>query len=207
MLDKLPSNPTEFANIAEGFVRRIIKVTKHIVNFKKLCKDDQICLLKGAVVDVMMLRSAVNYDPSTESWSLSTMSYDSNRISADILKCGGRETMEMFKSYSKFIKSLMSTIRGDLLMLKILIVMAIFSTDRGDLVDSGFVQKIQEEYAEILQKYIQSRFPEEKTLFAQVVMKLTDLRNINDVHTKMLLKMRVEDVEPLLIEIFDLPCP
>ena len=29
--------------------------------------------------------------------------------------------------------------------------------------------------------------------------------SINEVHTKMLLKMHVQDIEPLLVEIFDLP--
>jgi hypothetical protein len=36
-------------------------------------------------------------------------------------------------------------------------------------------------------------------------MKLTDLRNINEIHTKMLLKMKLDNIEPLLAEIFDLP--
>ncbi|KAK6173682.1 hypothetical protein SNE40_017090 [Patella caerulea] len=219
-----PSNPVEFVNIAEGFVRRIIKVAKNIESFKKLVKDDQICLLKGAVVDVMMLRSAVNYDPHTESWSLSTVNCiqpsasgaaspststtdpeSNNRISASILKSGGAETQQLFMTYSKFIKSLMSTIHGDLLILKILIMMSLYSADRGELVNRNMVNEIQEEYAQILQSYTLFRFPEDKTLFARVVMKLTDLRNINEVHTKMLLKMKLDDIEPLLLEIFDLP--
>ncbi|XP_050417545.1 nuclear hormone receptor HR96 [Patella vulgata] len=218
-----PSNPEEFVNIAEGFVRRIIKVAKNIESFKKLVKDDQICLLKGAVVDVMMLRSAVNYDPQTESWSLSTVNCikpdvtgaaspstsnttaESSRISASILKSGNAETQHLFMTYSKFIKSLMTTIHGDLLILKVLIMMSLYSADRGELVNRHMVHEIQEEYAEILQNYTLFRFPEDKTLFARVVMKLTDLRNINEVHTKMLLKMKLDDIEPLLLEIFDLP--
>ncbi|XP_046552852.1 nuclear hormone receptor HR96-like isoform X2 [Haliotis rubra] len=213
-LKLIPSNPTEFVNVAEGFVRRVIKVAKNIAFFKELCKDDQIALLKGSVVDIMMLRSAVNYDPYTESWSLSTMncliqgSTSDNigeRISAEVLKMGSSESASLFFTYSKFIKSLMSTIHGDLIVLKILIIMSLFSADRGSLVNQEQVHGFQEQYAHILQQYILLRFPEEKTLFARVVMKLTDLRNINEVHTKMLLKMKVEDIEPLLLEIFDLP--
>ena len=56
----------------------------------------------------------------------------------------------------------------------------------------------------MLQQYTGLRFPEDRTLFARLVMKLTDLRNINEVHSKMLLKMKVDDIEPLLLEIFDL---
>ena len=57
---------------------------------------------------------------------------------------------------------------------------------------------------DVLQQYTGLRFPDDRTLFARLVMKLTDLRNINEVHSKMLLKMKVDDIEPLLLEIFDL---
>lgn len=131
----MPSNPEEFVNIAELFVRKVIKVAKNITFFKQLHKDDQIALLKGSVVDIMMLRSAVNYDPFTESWSLSTKGCINQgasqaageRISAEILKSGSAETKQLFMTYSKFIKSLMSTIHGDLLVLKLLILMSLFS--------------------------------------------------------------------------------
>ena len=86
-----------------------------------------------------MLRSAVNYDPFTESWILSTRSCltdgasqaSGDRVSADILKNSSPETKQLFLTYSKFIKSLMSTIHGDLLVLKLLIVMSLFSGNRG----------------------------------------------------------------------------
>jgi hypothetical protein len=267
-----PTNATEFVNLAEGFVRRIIKVAKNIEFFKMITKEDQIALLKGSVVEIMMLRSAINYDVQTESWSFSTMkclsksstqssssdatspstesssatfsqgmgalsqmgkmggsskeeeirrikesmkigtqdeagksSKVEGRVSADILKMGGSETYNMFLTYSKFIKSLMRTIHGDLLALKILIMLSLFSADRQGVVECDKIQQIQECYAGILQKYVQKRFPEDKIMFAKIVMKLTDLRNINEVHTKMLLKMKVDSIEPLLIEIFDLP--
>lgn len=73
------------------------------------------------------------------------------------------------------------------------------------MVEHKRVQEVQETYARILEEYISRRFNQEPTLFARVVMKLTDLRNINEVHSKMLLKMKVDEFEPLLLEIFDLP--
>ncbi|PVD27785.1 hypothetical protein C0Q70_12958 [Pomacea canaliculata] len=86
-LKALPTNPTEFINVAECFVRKLIKVAKHILAFRTLNKDDQIALLKGAVVDIMMLRSAVNYNPFTETWSLSTLECLTRRPSVDA-ECG-----------------------------------------------------------------------------------------------------------------------
>ncbi|KAL5019788.1 hypothetical protein ScPMuIL_002680 [Solemya velum] len=253
-LKKNPTNPTEFVNIAEGFVRRIISLAKHISFFKGLSKDDQIALLKGSVVEIMMLRSAVNYDLKTESWSLSTLNClnrgntpaaSSNssgvpdgatnplkglpsgvnlskfmgqmssaisigetgeaKISASMLKLGSSETQNLFVTYSKFIKSLMKTICGDLLILKFLIMMSLFSSDRQNVTNDAPIENIQHLYAVTLQKYVKARFPNNTVLFPRILMKLTDLRNVNEVHTKMLLKMRLEDIEPLLIEVFDLP--
>jgi len=129
----------------------------------------------------------------------------STSISAEILKMGNSETKNMFLTYSKFIRSLMSTIFGDLVILKFLIMLSLFSPDRQGIEDRRLVEMYQEKYAISLQRYIEARFPEEVNMFARCIMKLTDLRNVNEVHTKMLLKMQVEDIEPLLVEIFDLP--
>ena len=288
-IKRLPTDSTDMFNIADGFVRRIIKVAKQLEFFRAVNKDDQIALLKGSIVEIMMLRSAVNFDIHTESWTLNTaacitkkgtssssecssevgsppanpfpgagldiealrkmarggmdlskvvpglppnMNIDQLRalgakfgfcpppsdenkdpvpgtsesatISAEVLKMGNSETRTMFLTYSKFIKSLMTTIFGDLLILKFMIMMSLFSPDRQGLEDRDSIEKYQEVYANVLQKYIRVRFPEEKNMFAKCIMKLTDLRNINEVHTKMLLKMHISDIEPLLIEIFDL---
>ena len=288
-IKQLPTNSTEMFNIADGFVRRIIKVAKQLEFFRAVNKDDQIALLKGSIVEIMMLRSAVNFDINKESWTLNTancitksdtssssessssvgspppnpspgsgmdieslrkmarggmdlskvipglppnMNIDqlrslgakfgfcpppsnenqdpepgtseSSTISADILKGGNSETRTMFLTYSKFIKSLMTTICGDLVVLKFMIMMSLFSPDRPGLEDTDSVQKYQEVYANVLQNYILVRYPDRKNMFAKSIMKLTDLRNINEVHTKMLLKMQLNDIEPLLIEIFDL---
>ena len=73
------------------------------------------------------------------------------RISAEILKSGSPETLQLFLNYAKFIKSLMAAIRGDLLVLKVLIMMSLFSADRSTHVDRGRVQAVQESYAALLQ--------------------------------------------------------
>ncbi|XP_052062902.1 vitamin D3 receptor B-like [Mytilus californianus] len=323
VLKSSPKNSTDFVNVAEGFVRRIIKLSKYIEFFKMINKEDQIGLLKGSVVEILMLRSAVNFDAQTETWSLSTkkmltpslnerksstststsmsseisspvspdsasssvsetknssfrgnsggvdmdminsmrehaqrMGFDIEslreraasfgfdvskmagmgvsefsrsadasaqsvgidlskktgnvekeemKLEANILKMGNPETQSMFLTYSKFVKSLMRIIHGDLLILKLLIMLSLFSADRPGLQQQDKIQEIQECYAKILQRYVKDRFPEDSTLFAKIIMKLTDLRNINEVHTKMLLKMKLDSIEPLLIEIFDLP--
>jgi hypothetical protein len=128
-----------------------------------------------------------------------------SKLNASVLKMGSPEAQSMFLTYSKFVKSLMRIIHGDLLILKLMIMLSLFSADRPGLYQQDKIEEIQECYAKILQKYVKERFPDDLTLFAKIIMKLTDLRNINEIHTKMLLKMKLDNIEPLLAEIFDLP--
>ncbi|RUS71246.1 hypothetical protein EGW08_020991 [Elysia chlorotica] len=129
------------------------------------------------------------------------------RISAEILKSGSENTKKLFMTYSKFIKSLMCTVHGDRVILELLILISLFSTDRICMEQHTEIQHIQEHYAFLLQCYVGHRFPSDPTLFARIVMKLVDLRDINEVHSDMLLHLKVDELDPLLVEIFELPPP
>lgn len=46
-------------------------MSKKINAFKNMCQDDQIALLKGGCTEMMILRSAMTYDPDRDSWKVS----------------------------------------------------------------------------------------------------------------------------------------
>ncbi|KAL8592930.1 hypothetical protein ACOMHN_050757 [Nucella lapillus] len=149
--------------------------------------------------------TGVSLETSATAGMTSSETSGSNRISAELLKRGSPEMVKLFMNYSRFVGSLMSNIQGDVLVLEVLIMMSLFSADRTTLLaEREKVQAIQEEYASVLQFYTKTRFSEDKSLFARLVMKLADLRDINEVHSKMLLAMKVSELELLLLEIFDL---
>lgn len=64
-----PSN-VEFLNMADTSVRRLVKMAKHLTVFRSLDQTDQISLLKGAVVEVLILRSAKMFNSSSLSWQV-----------------------------------------------------------------------------------------------------------------------------------------
>ncbi|KAK3107289.1 hypothetical protein FSP39_011173 [Pinctada imbricata] len=160
-------------------------------------------MARAAGFDVDKLREMYTGVSSTPSEDGGSGEGGADRINSSILK-GNAQSQTMFLTYSKFIKSLMRTIHGDLLILKLMIMISLFSADRQGIKEGDKIREIQECYAGILQKYVSLRFKEEKNMLARIIMKLTDLRNINEVHTKMLLKMKLDNIEPLLLEIFDL---
>jgi hypothetical protein len=65
------------------------------------------------------------------------------------------------------------------------------------------VASIQEEHAQALREYIQVNFPRDKVMFARVIQKLADIRDLHDVHSRMLQNTNLKDLEPLMMEMFD----
>ena len=52
----------DLVNIAEISVRRVIHMAKTVKSFKALPQADQISLLKGGSIELLILRSVITYD-------------------------------------------------------------------------------------------------------------------------------------------------
>ena len=64
-----PSNE-EFLNMADTSVRRLVRMAKNLAHFCKLDQRDQISLLKGAIVEVLVLRSSKMFNADSMSWQV-----------------------------------------------------------------------------------------------------------------------------------------
>ena len=64
-----PSN-VQFLNMADTSVRRLVKMAKNLAHFRKLDQRDQISLLKGAIVEVLVLRSSKMFNSNSMSWQV-----------------------------------------------------------------------------------------------------------------------------------------
>ena len=60
----------EFLNMADTSVRRLVRMAKHLEHFRKLDQTDQISLLKGAIVEVLVLRSSKMFNSDSMSWQV-----------------------------------------------------------------------------------------------------------------------------------------
>lgn len=45
-------------------------MAKKINAFKNMCQEDQVALLKGGCTEMMILRSAMNYDVTKQTWKV-----------------------------------------------------------------------------------------------------------------------------------------
>ncbi|XP_013392885.1 nuclear hormone receptor HR96 isoform X2 [Lingula anatina] len=199
---KEETNVNDLVNIAEISVRRVIDMAKKIKTFKVLPQTTQISLLKGGAIELLILRSVLTFDKEKQQFLDPTDDPDTNSMSVDELKQGEGA---LFEEHMRFVKGLVE-LRADETMLILMLCVALFSPDRPALDNKGIVSEEQEKYSLLLQKYLESKFPLHyaKAVFPKLLMKLVDIRNLNEEHSQVLLKVNPEGIQPLMKEVLDL---
>ena len=175
---------------------------KRITGFKSLLQEDQISLLKGACFEMMILRAVTHYNLEKDCWRgpLETM------IKVDVLKEARGNCYEEIKA---FIHSFAPELRKDEPLLLILGAITLFHPGRPSLEMRGQILAQQSLYYFILHSYIRAKYGKGdvasvEQLYMQMTAKVDLLHLLNDRHISMFLEFNPKDVEPLLIEIFDL---
>ena len=112
----------------------------------------------------------------------------------------------MFDQQMKFVRSLTVKLRADETTLVLLLVLSLFSPDRDNLTNREYVSAEQERYCLLLKRYLESRYakPLARFMFPRLVMKLTEIRSLNEEHTHVLLKLNPDGIQPLMKEVLDL---
>ena len=227
-------NMTDLVNIAEVSVRRVVDMAKKLKAFKALSQTDQIGLLKGGSIELLILRSVISFDRENNRF-LDQYDKDSCAMSPDQLRIGiekpfpsspgaspaaaamnpfgmGAEMMRdvgssgLFDEHMKFVKSLAIDLKADETSLILLLMLSLFSPDRPQVTDKVYVSAEQDKYALLLQRYLESKYPVHvvKSIYPKLLMKLTDIRNLNEEHSQVLLKLNPEGIQPLMKEVMDM---
>ncbi len=114
---------------------------------------------------------------------------------------------QLFEDHMKFVRSLAIDLKADQTTMILLLVISLFSPDRMNLINKDLVAQEQENYSELLCKYLESKYPYHvaHALYPKLLMKLTDIRNLNEEHSAVLLKVNDPDaIQPLMQEVLDL---
>ena len=96
--------------------------------------------------------------------------------------------------------------QADETTLILLLVISLFSPDRDNLEHKELVAAEQERYSMLLRCYLESAYPLSmaRILYPRLLMTLTDIRNLNEEHSQVLLKVNPEGIQPLMKEVLDL---
>ncbi|XP_013790291.1 nuclear hormone receptor HR96-like [Limulus polyphemus] len=186
-------------NMTDHAIRRLIKMSKRIYSFKTLCQEDQISLLKGGCTELMLLRSVMTYDPEKDCWQgPQTVS-----IKVDILK---EARGNIYEEHKRFINSFDPLWRSNENIMLILSAITLFTPERPNIVHKNVIRFEQESYYYLLQRYLHTIYSEweARSSYLMLISKLEELHLLNENHVRIFLDVNPKDVEPLLIEIFDL---
>ncbi|XP_070154974.1 nuclear hormone receptor HR96 isoform X1 [Polyergus mexicanus] len=189
-------------NLTAIAIRRLIKMSKKINAFKNMCQEDQLALLKGGCTEMMILRSAINYDPDKDIWKIPHSQESMSNIKVDVLK---EAKGNLYAEHAKFVRTFDPRWRDENIIL-ILSAIALFTPDRPRVVHSDVIKLEQSSYYYLLRRYLESVYPgcEAKSMFLKLIQKISELHKLNDEVVGVYLNVNPSSVEPLLIEIFDL---
>ncbi|CAH1796342.1 unnamed protein product [Owenia fusiformis] len=197
-------NPSEveFVNLADRMIRMHIVMAKKMRTFKELSQEDQIALLKGCSVEWLILHSSSTYDTTSGGWKVPN---SSTEVAPDELnRTDNQELADVYRGYLQFAQRLNSVNEGDEKIIHLLMILSLFSSDRGGLSAPEKINDLQEKYASALHHYVTDTFPDKPGKFAKCISLLAQIRELNEHHSKMMLTMNPNEIEPLLLEIFDI---
>lgn len=123
-------------NLTAIAIRRLIKMSKKINAFKNMCQEDQLALLKGGCTEMMILRSALNYDPDKDMWQIPHSQESMSKIRVDVLK---EAKGNLYSEHARFVRTFDPRWRDENIIL-ILSAIALFSPDRPRVVHSDVIK-------------------------------------------------------------------
>ena len=82
----------------------------------------------------------------------------------------------------------------------------LFDSDRPNVVHKDAIKLEQESYFYLLRRYLEAVVGgcQARSMFLRLINKVSELHILNDKHVRVYLDVNPKEVEPLLIEIFDL---
>lgn len=126
-----------------------------------------------------------------------------NHIKVEVLK---EARGNVYEEHQRYIQSFDPLWRSDEHIMLLLSAITLFDPDRPHIVHRDAIKLEQESYYYLLRRYLEAVVGgcQARTMFLQLVAKVSELHILNDKHVRVYLDMNPKEVEPLLIEIFDL---
>lgn len=175
------ANKSDLNDFSESFtpaIKSVVDFAKGIPGFILLNQDDQVTLLKAGTFEVLLVRLACLFDPESN-----TMMFTGGRLyrrhPSSMTTGAGFLLDSMFDFAERFNKL---CLRDEELALFSAIVL--MSPDRPGLRNLDQVEQIQNRLTQALQNIINHNHKEDTTLFAKLIMKTTDLRTLNTLHSE-----------------------
>ncbi|RXN31993.1 nuclear receptor subfamily 1 group D member 1-like protein [Labeo rohita] len=166
-------------------VKEVVEFAKSIPGFQALSQHDQVMLLKAGTFQVLMVRfcSLFNAKERTVTF-LNGQTYP--LASLRVLGMGG--LLDAMFEFSEKLGNM--GLEADEMALFMAVVLV--SADRSGISDVGAVEQLQEDLIGALRALITRRRPEDSSLFPKLLLRLPDLRTLNNQHSEKLLAFHID---------------
>ncbi|XP_063843661.1 vitamin D3 receptor B-like [Scylla paramamosain] len=196
-------------------VRRFAHFARLFPEFSELPSEDQSRLLRYGILEMSLIRGIQSLHTNNDRWppiphpppppplpppmpppppphsTATTTSRAAPQDTKQVVSC------ELYEMHMKFVQS-MRELGVDEPVLLLLLLVVLFSSDRPGLQTAAAVavQTRQDHYLLLLRKYLNWRHGPNNApiLYPRLLLKLTDLRELNDQHTEYHLRMARQEV-------------
>ncbi|XP_056617915.1 nuclear receptor subfamily 1 group D member 2a isoform X2 [Triplophysa dalaica] len=175
----------EFSKCFIPAVREVVEFAKRIHGFQDLSQHDQVNLLKAGTFEVLMVRFVSLFDVKER-----TVTFLSGRkYSMDLLhSLGTGELLTCMFEFSEKLTALQLNEEEMSLFTAVVLV----SADRSAIENVSAVEALQETLIRALRNLIMTNHSNEAAVFTKLLLKLPELRSLNNMHSEELLAFQIQ---------------
>nr|XP_046253478.1 nuclear receptor subfamily 1, group D, member 4a isoform X2 [Scatophagus argus] len=166
-------------------VKEVVEFAKGIPGFQELSQQDQVMLLKSGTFQVLMVRFCTLFNAGERTVTfLNGQTYPLSTLRA----LGMGSLLDAMFDFSEKLGSL--GLEPDEMALFMAVVLV--SADRSGISDMRAVEQLQEGLIRALRSLIARHRPDDTALFPKLLLRLPDLRTLNNLHSDKLLAFRID---------------
>ncbi|XP_036826641.1 nuclear receptor subfamily 1 group D member 2 isoform X2 [Oncorhynchus mykiss] len=174
----------EFSHSFTPAVREVVEFAKRIPGFRDLSQHDQVSLLKAGTFEVLVVRFASLFDVKDRTVTF----LGGNKYSVETLQAMGAG--DFLTSMMDFSDKLMGLGLSEEEM-SLFTAVVLISADRSGIENVNSVEALQETLIRHLRGLITKNHPNESAIFTKLLLRLPDLRSLNNMHSEQLLAFKV----------------
>lgn len=166
-------------------VKEVVEFAKGIPGFQELSQQDQVMLLKSGTFQVLMVRFCTLFNAQKHTVTfLNGQTYSLVTLRA----FGMGSLLDAMFEFSEKLGSL--GLEPDEMALFMAVVLV--SADCSGISDIHAVEQLQEGLTRALRSLITRHRPDDTSLFSKLLLRLPDLRTLNNLHSDKLLAFRID---------------
>ncbi|XP_035284618.1 nuclear receptor subfamily 1 group D member 2b [Anguilla anguilla] len=174
----------EFSLSFTPAVREVVEFAKRVPGFRDLSQADQVSLLKAGTFEVLVVRFASLFDAQDRTVTF----LSGKKYGVEALRSMGAG--HLLTSMLDFTQKLTALGLSEEEM-SLFTAVVLVSADRSGIENVNSVEALQETLIRALRSLIMKNHPNEAAIFTKLLLKLPDLRSLNNMHSEQLLAFKV----------------